>query len=122
MKRELALALIVTAAQVAAAPPAAYHSHMTGAQLVRDMLADPANSPLNSVRRERAMGYIDGVMDAAAGTQWCPAGRTVPHELNYAVVEELSAMSSKKLKGDASALVLATLARLYPCTRKGAKS
>ena len=116
MKRELALALIVTAAQVAAAPPAPYHPHMTGSQLVRDLLGDPAANPLNSVRRERAMGYIHGVMDAAAGTRWCPAGKTVPHGLNYAVVDELSVISPEKLTGDASTLVLATLARLYPCT------
>lgn len=105
-----------------AAPHLPYHPQMTGSQLVRDMLADPAEGQHNSVRRERAMGYIDGVMDAAAEVRWCAAGKPVPHELNYVVVEDMSRMSADKLKGDAAALVLATLARLYPCNSSGAKS
>ncbi len=117
----LAIGLMATMAQVAAAPHPPYHSHMTGAQLVRDMLADPAVGQGNSVRRERAMGYIDGVMDASAGLRWCPAGKLVPHELNYAVVEDVSRMPPDRLKGDAAGLLLATLARMYPCKTGGAK-
>lgn len=119
--KALAFGLLATMAQVAAAPHQPYHPHMTGSQLVRDMLADPAEGQHNSVRRERAMGYIDGVMDAAAGLRWCPAWKPVPHELNYVVVEDVSRMSPDKLKGDAAALVLATLGRLYPCNSTGAK-
>jgi len=109
------MALVLQAAQASASP--AYRAHMTGAQLVRDMLADPTEG-LNTFRRERAMGYIDGVADAAAGMRWCPAGKPVPHELPYVVVEEVAKMTGQ-LAGDASALVLAALGRLYPC-RPGA--
>ncbi len=107
----LALALAVLAPQADAAP--AYRPHMTGAQLVRDMLAEPGEG-LNSIRRERAMGYIEGVADAAAGVRWCPAGKPVPHELSYVLVEEVAKMT-RQLEGDGSSLVLAVLARLYPC-------
>jgi hypothetical protein len=114
--KPLVLALVLLAAQAGAAP--VYRAHMTGAQLVRDMLAEPGEG-LNSIRRERAMGYIDGVADASAGVRWCPAGKPVPHELPYIVVEEVAKMTGH-LTGDASALVLAALARLYPCRPEGA--
>lgn len=109
------------AANAHAAPPRPHYSHMTAEELVRDMLADPTPGHLNSVRRERAMGYIDGVMGAADGQQWCPRGKSVPHEMNYVIAEELSRLSKDKLKGDAAPSVLAVLARLYPCKPAGAR-
>ena len=60
-------------------------------------------------------GYIDGVMDAGVGQRWCPAGKHIPHELNYLVVEEMSRMPTAKLNGNAAPLVFAALARLFPC-------
>lgn len=107
----LALALVPTDAAQAAPQ---YRAHMTGEQLVRDMLAAP-DGGLNSMRRERAMGYIEGVMDAAAGQRWCPRGNAVPHELDYVVAEEMHSLPPAQLKGDAATLVLAVLAKLYPC-------
>jgi len=115
----LALALVAIPALSAlafAAPP--YRFHMTGAQLVRDMLAEPGEG-LNAFRRERAMGYIDGVADASVGLHWCPIGKPVPHELPYLVVEEVEKMKDK-LADDASALVLSALGKLYPCRPGGA--
>lgn len=111
----VALILALLAARAGAAPD--YRAHMTGTQLVRDMLAEPGVG-LNSIRRQRAMGYIEGVADASAGVRWCPAGKLVPHELPYVVVEEVAKMTAQ-LEGDASALVLAVLARLYPCRPGG---
>jgi hypothetical protein len=93
---------------------------MTGGQLVRDMLAAP-DGGLNSIRRERAMGYMDGVMDAAAGVHWCPAGQEVPHELNYVVVEDMQRLRQDQLKASAAALMLDALARRYPCAGAGGK-
>ncbi len=119
--KAFAFGLLAAMTQAGAAPPSLpYHSHATGTQLVRDMLADPAKSSLNSVRRERAMGYIDGVMDATAGLRWCPAGKKVSHELNYFVVEDMAGMKPDQLQGDAAALVLAVLAREYPCNPSNA--
>jgi len=115
--KAFALALALLAAQAGAAVPS-YRAHMTGAQLVRDMQAEPGEG-LNSMRRERAMGYIVGVADASAGVRWCPAGKPMPHELPYAVVEEVAKMPAQ-LAGDASALVLEALAKLYPCRPGGA--
>jgi hypothetical protein len=98
----------------------AYRPNMTGEQLVRDMLADPAVGR-NSIKRERAMGYMDGVMDASAGVRWCPAGTNTPHELNYVVAEETQTLSPARLKGGAAALMLEALGRHYPCAAAGAK-
>jgi hypothetical protein len=97
-----------------------YGAHMTGGQLVRDMLAAP-DGGLNSIRRERAMGYMDGVMDAAAGLRWCPAGQAVPHELNYVLVEDMQRLSQDQLKGSAAALMLDALSKRYPCAISGGK-
>lgn len=119
--RALTLGLLaaVAAAGAAAAPPSD-RPNMTGEQLVRDMLAMP-DGGRNSIDRARAMGYIDGVMDATAGLHWCPAGQTVPHEMNYVVVEEMQTLSPTRLKGGAAALMLESLSRYYPCTPAGVK-
>jgi hypothetical protein len=114
MRRALLFSLALPALASAAAP--SYRAHMTGAQLIHDMMAEPGEG-LNSFRRERAMGYIDGVADASAGLRWCPAGKPVPNELPYVVVEEME--KSARLDGDAAAQVLAVLGKLYPC-RPGA--
>lgn len=110
--KTLALVLALLAAQASAVP--AYRAYMTGAQLVRDVQAEPGVGA-NSIRRERAMGFIEGVADASAGTSWCPAGKAVPHELPYLVVEELEKMSRSQVDGAAAALVLAALGRLFLC-------
>lgn len=122
--RAIALTLMLlsaTAQRAAAEPQRPYPVKMTGDQLVRDMLADPNDDKFNSVRRERAMGYIDGVLDSTIGMRWCPAGQPVPHELNYVVAEDIARMPAAKLKSSAAALVIATLARHYPCKSTGAK-
>lgn len=67
------------------------------------------------------MGYMDGVMDSSSGVRWCPAGKSVPHELNYLVIEKVSAMPAAQLNGNAAELVLVALAHLFPCRSTGAK-
>jgi hypothetical protein len=116
--RRAAIVLALLSAQAGAAP--AYRAQMTGAQLVRDMQADPSVGD-NPARRERAMGYIDGVMDASAGERWCPTGKTIPHELNYLVVEAVAAMPKTRQQGAAAALIQSVLAEKYPCKSHGAK-
>lgn len=117
----LTMMLMLAMPQAVCAPLKPHPAKMTGAQLVRDMLADPFADNVNYIRRERAMGYIDGVMDSSTGLQWCPVGKSVPHELNYLVVEEISGMPASKLNGNAAPLVLGTLTRLFPCKATGAK-
>lgn len=115
--RWFVLVLALLAIEAKAGP--AYRTHMTGTRLVHDMMAEPGEG-LNSIKRERAIGYIEGVADASVGLRWCPAAQPVPHELPYVVVEEIEKMKDQ-LAGDASALVLAVLARLYPCSPGGAR-
>lgn len=97
-----------------------YRPRMTGEQLVRDMTADPSVG-FNAAKRERAMGYIAGVMDAFAGKRWCPAGKAVSHELDYAVIEEITPLNHAQMQSDAAEQVLLGLAKLYPCNQPGAK-
>ena len=103
------------------AAPRQARAKVTGTALVRDMLADPFVNDINHIRRERAMGYIDGVMDSSSGLRWCPAGKSVPHELNYLVIEKMSALPAAQLNGNAAELVLVALAHLLPCRSTGAK-
>ena len=117
----LTFTIMLALAQIVSAQPKPYPAKMTGAQLVRDIFADPFVDDVNHIRRERAMGYIDGVMDSSAGLQWCPVGKSVPHELNYIVSEEISSMPVANLDGNAAELVLAALARLFPCKATGVK-
>lgn len=116
MKAALALALVAVAG-AAAAP--SYRPQMTGEQFVRDMQADPFVGR-NSIKRERAMGYMEGVMDATAGVRWCPT-KDMPHELNYIVAGEMDDLSQDQLKGNATVPMLDTLSRRYPCPPAGAK-
>lgn len=111
-----ALSLGLLLAHAASAAPG-YRASMTGHQLVRDMLADPRDG-YNAIRRERVMGYIDGVMDATAGLQWCPAGKEVPHEMNYVIAEGMARLTADRLQSDASPLVADQLRRAYPCGAK----
>ncbi len=120
---ELALLLALRPANAArdkAGPAAGYRPQMTGAQLVRDMLAEPGKGT-NSIRRERAMGYIDGIADATVNRDWCPSNKVLPHELNYFLIESIAKLSPARLKGDAAALIISALGRTYPCRTGGAR-
>ena len=97
-----------------------YRPYMTGERLVHDMKANPFEGA-NGIKRQRAMGYIEGVMDGFAGKQWCPAGKSIPHELNYDIVDEIARLGPARLNGDAATLLVAALAAHYPCARPGEK-
>jgi hypothetical protein len=114
---KLIVAGLLLAAQ-ALATAATLRPPVTGEQVVRDMLADPAVSD-SSMMRERAMGYIDGIMDMTVGVQWCPAKQVVPHELNYVVAEEMKALGTDRLRSNAAPLIAAILRRHYPCHANG---
>lgn len=113
----LSVGLMLSASSASAAGN--YRSHWTGAQLVRDMQADP-RIDINMVRRERAMGFLEGISDATVARDWCPASTAIPHELNFLLVERVARFSPARQKGDAAPLVVAALAAAYPC-RSGGK-
>lgn len=115
----ICLGLLVVFQNAAGARPD-YRPHMTGQQLIHDM---KANSRIgqNAVRRERAMGYLDGVMDAGAGTLRCPGSEDLPRELNYEVTDDIALLGPERLRGNAAPLVLAALAAHYPCKPSGDK-
>lgn len=102
-------------------PAMSYFPTVTGEQFVRDMLA-ASDSDQAAFKRERMIGYTDGVLDGTVGVRWCPAGREVAHEMSFVAAEELKHLPAKQLKGGAAPLILAVLGKLYPCTGSGAKS
>lgn len=91
--RTLILCLLAVLQTTVVAQPV-HRPHMTGQQLIRDMKADPRIGQ-NAVQRERAMGYLDGVMDAGAGKVRCPVGKDIPHELNYEVTDDIALLGQK---------------------------
>ena len=113
----LILAWPVSSAVAQASP---HPPGMTGEQFVRDMRSLP-ESDLASIRRERAMGYMDGVLDGTVGVRWCPAGHHVAHELGYEAAEHMRRLPPAQLKGSAAALALSVVSRLYPCPHRGTK-
>ncbi|WP_273028253.1 Rap1a/Tai family immunity protein [Massilia timonae] len=103
------------------APAAPYIPTLTGEQFVREMLTALDNGTA-SMRRERAMGYMDGVMDGTAGLLWCPAGKHVGNELSYLAAEKMKSLPAEQLKKGAAPLIVAALAKIYACPVKGRPS
>ncbi|MGF6274459.1 hypothetical protein ABIB38_002841 [Massilia sp. UYP11] len=114
----VALLAALLPVELLAAP---YTPTLTGEKFVRDVLAAPDNGAA-SMRRERAMGYMDGVMDGTVGLLWCPAGQHVGHELSYLAAEQMKSLPADQLKKGAAPLVVAALAKIYPCPVKGRTS
>lgn len=115
-----ALGALITMWSLPTAGAPAHPPAMTGEQFVRDMRPLP-ESDLASIRRERAMGYMDGVLDSTIGVRWCPTSPHAAHELSYEAAEQMRRLPPQQLKGSAAALALAVVSRLYPCATKGAK-
>lgn len=114
-------ALVLAWSLPATGAPAAPHAPaMTGEQFVRDMRAMP-KTDVASIRRERAMGYMDGVLDGAIGVRWCPAGHHAALELGYEAAEQMRKLPPEELKGSAAALALMVVSKIYPCAEEGAK-
>lgn len=63
-----------------------------------------------------AKGYLAGVADAAQGRQWCDTGRVKTVEIDAMVIAGLKQLPARVRRGDASALIVALLARHFPCS------
>ena len=100
---------------------APYIPTLTGEKFVRDMLAAPDNGAA-SMRRERAMGYVDGIMYGTVGVLCCPAGQHVGHEISYLAAEQMESLPADQLKKGAAPLIVAALAKIYQCPTKGRTS
>ena len=113
----LSLGLPGARGQGVAYPPA---PRLSAEQLIADyreappagQAADPAMLP----RQRYARGYLAGVADAAQGRQWCDTGRIKTVEIDAQVVAELKRLPARARQGDAAALVVAILARHFPCS------
>jgi len=91
--RQLLWQSIRTSIVIAASVPVGTHAApclpiLTGEKFVRDMLAEPDGGAA-SMRRECAIGCMDGLMDGTVSLLWCPAGQKVAHELSYIAAEEM---------------------------------
>ena len=63
-----------------------------------------------------AKGYLAGAADAAQGRQWCDTGRLKTVEIDAHIVAELKKLPARARQGDASTLIVAILARRFPCS------
>ena len=78
--------------------------------------AGEAPDPAFLLGQRYAKGYLAGVADAAQGRQWCDTGRLKTVEIDAQVIVELKKLPARVRQGDASALVVAILARRFPCS------
>ena len=74
--------------------------------------ADPAFL----LNQRYAQGYLAGVADAAQGRLWCDTGRVKSLEIDALVVADLKKLPARARQGDASTLIIAILARRFPCS------
>lgn len=72
--------------------------------------------PLFLLGQRYAQGYLAGVADAAQGRQWCDTGRLKTLEIDAQVVTELKKLPARARQGDAATLIVAILARRFPCS------
>lgn len=63
-----------------------------------------------------AQGYLAGVADAAQGRQWCDTGRLKTLEIDARIIADLKMLPAGARRGDAAMLVVAILARRFPCS------
>ena len=63
-----------------------------------------------------AKGYLAGVADGAQGRQWCDTGRLKTVEIDAQVIVELKKLPARVRQRDASSLIVAILARRFPCS------
>lgn len=77
--------------------------------------AGEAPDPAFLLGQRYAQGYLAGVADAAQGRRWCDTGRLKTVEIDAQVIAELKKLPARVRQGDASVLVVAILARRFPC-------
>lgn len=77
--------------------------------------AGEAPDPAFLLGQRYAKGYLAGVADAAQGRRWCDTGRLKTVEIDAQVIAELKKLPARVRQGDASALIVAILARRFPC-------
>lgn len=118
MKKIIALLLVVLPGTALTSP---YAYSITGDMLVRmhEGPAEQRGELLKGdayVEREKARGYIAGVMDMTHGSSWCAVGNMPPHEVSADVVDVIARLKPKDLEGGAAPLVAGALRKLFPCS------
>lgn len=91
-----------------------YQFDLTGEQFAAALQNQPATEQEYRAR-DRAYAYLDGAKDATVGMLWCP---TKPHktvELAYDAADHIRALAAEQRKGNAAQLLLAYLAKQFPC-------
>ena len=78
--------------------------------------AGEAPDPAFLLGQRYAKGYLAGVADGAQGRQWCDTGRLKTLEIDAQVVTELKKLPARARQGDAATLIVAILARRFPCS------
>jgi hypothetical protein len=116
---KLLAALLLAALAIpgpATAEPYAYA--MTG-ETFAQLLAAPDPADLRKkIEREKAMSYLDGMKDATQGRVWCDIDQLKTPDMAFDFALDISEMAPAARKGPAAPLLLALLARKYPCRRK----
>jgi hypothetical protein len=122
MRHVVLLAALCVSAFVARASAAGYPPapRLSAGQLIayyHDVPPKGASAdPAFLLKQRYAQGYLAGVADAAQGRQWCDTGRLKTVEIDAQVISELEKLPAGARRGEASALIVAILARRFPCS------
>ena len=73
-------------------------------------------NPAFLLNQRYARGYLAGTADAVQGRQGCDTGRLKTLEIDAHIVAELKKLPARARQGEASTLIVAILARRFPCS------
>ncbi|HAT2207631.1 TPA: hypothetical protein I8271_002242 [Kluyvera intermedia] len=75
-------------------------------------------SKTNERERIKAEMYLLGVMDATEGKVWCSYRRLLPSSAHENLSSRFANLTPQERKTRASALIVASLAAIFPCKKQ----
>lgn len=124
LKISLALALTAAINTSLFAQPTGAPGRLSGSQAVERWIG-PARfdrTPAQQYDLQYVDGYLAGVADATEGKEWCDTHKVKAHEIDAYLVWTLKEMPAGELQRTAAAkLMVALLAKRFPCTQAKAK-
>lgn len=124
LKIPLALAVLAAITSFSYAQPTGAPGRLSGSQAVERWIGPSKFDRTEAQQYELQFvdGYLAGVADATEGKEWCATQKVKAHEIDAYLVWSLKEMRADELQRTAAAkLMVALLAKRFPCTQGKAK-
>lgn len=124
LKLPLALAVLAAFASLSYAQPTSAPGRLSGSQAVERWIGPSSFDRTEHQQDELQFvdGYLAGVADATEGKEWCDTHKVKAHEIDAYLVWTLKEMRAHELQRTSAAkLMVALLAKRFPCTQGKAK-